>query len=685
MNRPRGTTVAAACAVVLATAGGLLSVAPSASAAAVTCASPVFKRTFYANTTFSGTPKRTDCDSTINENWGNRAPGYKGMPANKFGVRWSMSRDFGSGGPFSFTVSARDGIRVYLDGVRKIDVWKDGSATVTRTVNVTVPKGKHSLRVDYVNWTGAANVKFGYAPRTSASVDKVKPLVPTGTTVRYDATSTSTKVSWAKNKEMDLAGYRVYRRLKGASFPSKPIATTTATSWTDTTVPKDGYVYYYEVRAYDKAGNTSSGTADIGITTVDRTAPAAPKGVDKNWSMNYPDRVTLYWDENKEPDLAGYRVYRSTTLPVALTPENLLSGDEPTYYSYYSVPVPQTGDVYYYVVTAVDTHGLESAASSYAMYYTRDKTPPVETAFNLRAEEGEAGVMLTWDPSEGTSRDFAGYSVFRRRATATTGTAPEEVGKGVKGTTFTDVAPPPGTTYIYYVISLDHAGNGGPSSDKVTVAVTGNTTAPAALTGLTATPEENGVTLSWDASDAPGLTHYRVLRGTLSDGQWTYAPVEDPTTRRPREIKESTFHDMVPADGQEARYAVVGVDQYGNQLAPETGATVVAVTALDLRPTAPPATGGPFSFASAGTSGYISWGFVDTTGNENGSPATDILVRRWNPQTGEFDLINTSPSNSGSSYWDLTQPSATTVYYRLSVRYADGTESAATEAVAVTY
>ncbi|MFI9626918.1 PA14 domain-containing protein [Streptomyces sp. NPDC052042] len=681
MNRPRGTTVAAACAVVLATTGGLLGVAPSASAAAVTCASPVFKRTFYANTTFSGTPKRTDCDSTIDENWGTRAPGYKGMPRDRFGVRWTMSRDFGSGGPFSFTVSARDGIRVYLDGVRKVNVWKDGSATVTKTVNVTIPSGKHSLRVDYVNWTGAANVKFRYAPRTSASVDKVKPRVPTGVTVKYSTTSMSAKVGWAKNKEMDLAGYRVYRRLKGTSFPAKPIATTTSTSWTDTTIPRDGYVYYYEVRAYDKAGNTSAGTADVGVTTVDRTAPVAPTGVDKNWSMNYPAQVTLYWDDNEEPDLAGYRVYRSTSHPVALTPENLISGVEPSPYSYSTVDVPQTGDLYYFVVTAVDTHGLESAASTPAMYYTRDKTPPVETAFNLRAEEGEAGVTLTWDPSEGTSKDFAGYSVFRRISTAT-GTAPTEVGRGVKGTTFTDAAPPPGRTYHYWVLALDHAGNGGTSSDNVTVTVTGNTTAPAALTGVTAVPKKNGITLSWDASDEPGFDHYRILRGTLADGRWTYAPIEESPSPRPKEIRATTFHEMAPADGRQARYAVVAVDQYGNQLTPDTGATVVGVTALDLRPTAPPAAGGPFNFVGYGTSGYISWGFVDPDGNSN--PATHIVIRRWNPGTKEFDVIGTEPSNT-SSFWDLTQPAATTVFYRLSVRYADGTESGATERAVATY
>lgn len=325
MNRPRSTTVATAGAVVLATSGGLLAAAGPASAA-VTCASPVFKRTFYANTTFSGTPKGTDCDSVIDQNWGTGAPGDNGMPANNFGVRWSTTRDFGSGGPFTFTASSRDGIRVYLDGVRKVDLWKNVATTVSKTVNVTIPSGKHSLRVDFVNWTGAANVKFAYAPRTSATVDKVKPLVPTGTTVTYSTATTSTKVSWAKNKEMDLAGYRVYRRLKSTSYPAKPIATTTSTSYTDTTVPKDGNVYYYEVRAYDKAGNASSGTADLGITTLDRTAPAAPKGVEENWAMGYPDKITLYWDSNTESDLAGYRVYRSTSTPVALTPENRLTG-----------------------------------------------------------------------------------------------------------------------------------------------------------------------------------------------------------------------------------------------------------------------------------------------------------------------------------------------------------------------
>ncbi|MGJ3559957.1 hypothetical protein ACR6C2_20335 [Streptomyces sp. INA 01156] len=106
-----------------------------------------------------------------------------------------------------------------------------------KTVNVTIPSGKHTLRIDFVNWTGAANVKFSYTPRTSSTVDKVKPRTPTGTTVTYDTATGKARITWSKNKEMDLAGYRVYRRLKGSAYPAKPLATTTSTSYTDTRPP----------------------------------------------------------------------------------------------------------------------------------------------------------------------------------------------------------------------------------------------------------------------------------------------------------------------------------------------------------------------------------------------------------------------------------------------------------------
>ncbi|CAM5355498.1 hypothetical protein SALBM311S_04948 [Streptomyces alboniger] len=140
-----------------------------------------------------------------------------------------------------------------------------------KTVNVTIPSGKHTLRVDHVDWTGTANVSFAYAPRTSATVDKVAPLTTAGTSATYD------DAGEAKPPGRGGDGPRrcTYRRLKGSPFGATPLATTTtATSYSDTTL-QTGATYYYEVRTYDKAGNESSGTAD-GVLTADLVAPAAP-------------------------------------------------------------------------------------------------------------------------------------------------------------------------------------------------------------------------------------------------------------------------------------------------------------------------------------------------------------------------------------------------------------------------
>ncbi|MFF3873460.1 PA14 domain-containing protein [Streptomyces sp. NPDC001978] len=394
MNRTHLTSTAAA--VVLATAGALLTATATPASAATTCTSPVYKRQFFANTTFSGTPKKTDCDSTISENWRTGAPAT-GLPKDNFSVRWTVTRDFGSGGPFALPVTTQDGIRVYLDGVRKVDLWKNVSSTVSKTVNVTIPSGKHSLRVDYVNWTGTANVSFAYLPRTSATVDKVKPLTPTGTSVTYDKTTGAAKLTWAKNKEMDLAGYRVYRRLKGTSFGSTPLRTTTSTSYVDSSLPKTGETYYYEVRAYDKAGNTSAGTADQGVTTADRTPTAAPGGLTADSGTG---GLRIAWD--RVTDAVSYRVYRATSANGAYT--KVGSTDQTSYLDTSAVE----GATSYYRVTALDAAGNESApAAVSAKRY--DLTPP-SAVTGLTATPTEYGFALHWDANQ--TPDLARYVVY---------------------------------------------------------------------------------------------------------------------------------------------------------------------------------------------------------------------------------------------------------------------------------
>nr|WP_179382169.1 PA14 domain-containing protein [Streptomyces sp. SA15] len=500
---------ATAPAVVLASAGGLLTTLAAPASAATTCTSPVFKRQFFANTTFSGTPKKTDCDSVIDQNWGTGTPA-SGLPSNNFGVRWSVTRDFGSGGPFSFAASAQDGIRVYLDGVRKVDLWKNVSTTVKKTVNVTIPSGKHTLRVDFVNWTGTANVKFAYTPRTSATVDTVKPLTPTGTSVSYDTTTGKAKLTWAKNKEMDLAGYRVYRRLKGTSYGSTPLATTTSTSYTDSTLPVTGASYYYEVRAHDKAGNESAGTADQLVTTVDRVAPGVPAGL-KVTDDSEAGGLTIGWSGVE--GATSYRVYRAASADGTYT--GIGSTDQLSYKDA-SAAVRTT---YYYRVSALDAAGNESARSAAVSGLRADDTPPPAVT-GVTVTPTEYGFELDWDANP--APDLFRYLVYAgevlRDGEDSVCSAHQEVWLAPDVTSYTYTTLPDGVERCFLVDPYDTSWNSPYEWSKSgeIVSVTELDMTPSVPTPedspvrLTAIPNQGNVDLSWyDVADATGYQVYR--------------------------------------------------------------------------------------------------------------------------------------------------------------------------------
>ncbi|MEU7021277.1 PA14 domain-containing protein [Streptomyces sp. NPDC046203] len=428
MNTPIRTRIPAALAglATLVSATGIVTAAGApAAAATVTCNSPVWKVQFFANTKFSGTPKKTACDAAISENYGYGHPSGVSLPNDNFSVRWSLTRDFGSGGPFTFAAETQDGIRVYLDGSRKIDLWKDVSSTKKKSVNVTVPKGKHTLRVDFVAWKGKANVKFAYTPRTTASVDKVKPLAPAKPGVSYNGSTNTSTVSWTANKEMDLAGYRVYRRpspgttwtkVSGASLVTK-------TGFADKSAPRTGAKFGYEVRAVDKAGNESAGSTDVYVTTVDKTAPAAPAKpvVFYDGSLN---SVTLWWTANKESDLAGYRVYRR---PSPGTTWTKVSGASlVTKTTFTDTSAPATGEEVAYEVRAVDKAGNESAGSTDVYVTTADKTGPAAPG-GVTVSQDAWMATVSWGPVKDAVRyevsaapDAAGpYSVIARTTDTT--------------------------------------------------------------------------------------------------------------------------------------------------------------------------------------------------------------------------------------------------------------------------
>ncbi|MFF3559114.1 PA14 domain-containing protein [Streptomyces sp. NPDC002574] len=467
MHHKRSVVALAGGALSLVALGGLVTLAPQASAADVTCATNVYKRTFYKNTALSGSPARTDCDSAVSESWSGSPAA--GMPSNNFGVRWSVTRDFGSGGPLTFTASATDGVRVYLDGVRKIDLWKStGDTARSKSVNLTVPSGKHTLRVDHANWTGAAKVKFTYAPRTSATYDRTKPLAPTGVKTVYNTKTRKTTVSWAANKEMDLANYSLYRR-PVTSTVWTGVTTTTARSYTDPLVnPDDRTPYYYEVRAKDKAGNTSSGSAD----TIVRPLPVVTS-LTGTYS-GATGKVTLKWPLNTEPQFNHY-----TVLSYDLGNEGYfrwVSLGTTMQNTWTTGPIPADGEWRHYRIlvtndagtTTLGASSLDGSAANELWLGIPDGIAP-QRAPELSLSFCTGGVRVTaTDYTPAPIRDFYGFEIERRTAGASDWSVVLHSGYDPR-TTFATVgvcdALTAGSTYEYRARTYDAAGNYSPSSD----------------------------------------------------------------------------------------------------------------------------------------------------------------------------------------------------------------------------
>jgi hypothetical protein len=93
----------------------------------------------------------------------------------------------------------------------------------------------------------------------------------------------------------------------------------------------------------------------------DYTPPSAPTGVSV---INGDNRVDIYWNANRESDVAGYNIYYSYTYDGKYT----LIGS--TVNNYFIDDGAVNGETYYYAVTAYDYNGNESDLSRDVVYST---------------------------------------------------------------------------------------------------------------------------------------------------------------------------------------------------------------------------------------------------------------------------------------------------------------------------
>lgn len=118
-----------------------------------------WKGEYWNNMVLSGTPRLCRNDSAVDFNWRTGSPRV-GIPSDYFSARWTLTQYFAAG-IYRFTIGADDGFRLYVDDVRIVNEWGDGSYR-TRTVDRNLTRGNHTIRVEYYERTGDARVYLSW-------------------------------------------------------------------------------------------------------------------------------------------------------------------------------------------------------------------------------------------------------------------------------------------------------------------------------------------------------------------------------------------------------------------------------------------------------------------------------------------------------------------------------------------
>ena len=167
---------------------------------------------------------------------------------------------------------------------------------------------------------------------------------------------------------VNLLGYNVYRTDESETEPAnQPLNATpiSATEYADKSF-QFGNNYRYVVRAVSLgtggAQVESLNSNAVAVLPVDTFAPAAPERPSVAAPEPSSARLAIFFAANKETDIAGYNIYRSTDPDLPKQNWTKLNQALLTRTTYQDDKV-ESGKTYHYYITAVDKAGNVSAPS----------------------------------------------------------------------------------------------------------------------------------------------------------------------------------------------------------------------------------------------------------------------------------------------------------------------------------
>ncbi len=141
---------------------------------------------YFTNKTLSGSPLLTEIDTTVNFNWGSKAP-KSNMAIDLFSIRWSGEVVPEHSETYTFYTMSDDGINVWVNGQLLINHWASHAA-MEKSGKITLEAGTHyAIKIEYYElWMAAEATLSWSSPSQAKQIVPKKNLYPVAPSLRLD-------------------------------------------------------------------------------------------------------------------------------------------------------------------------------------------------------------------------------------------------------------------------------------------------------------------------------------------------------------------------------------------------------------------------------------------------------------------------------------------------------------------
>lgn len=363
-----------------------------------------------------------------------------------------------------------------------------GSGNLTKTITGLTPETQYSIYVKATDrWLYIANSNV-VTPSTIATPDNENPVIGTISNPTSIGDNQMTLTWTAATDNIGVTDYKLYKSTTSSSsgFDSGTslgnVLTTTPTGLIDFTD------YWWKIKAFDAASNSSADSNVVTGKTTDGIKPTAPVA---SYDSSTETSITFTWTLSTDnsgtvPNYLVFKdgVWNGSTLGQIFT------------HTWTGLTVNTSYDMY---VRGKDSSGNQSSNSNTVTHTTPDLTAPTIGTLSYGTVT-ETTVILNWT-SASDNVGVTNYKVYKNGSLLTTlGNQTSYIATGLAS----------GTQYSFKITAGDAASNWSSDSNTVTPTTASsffvvNLTAVGKSSSISACFETGGQVLYTDTSGTPGL------------------------------------------------------------------------------------------------------------------------------------------------------------------------------------